>query len=75
MDLILTETADVPEFPDAVKIACLRGNLLATDYQILKWAEGELTDEEIAPIKARRQAWRDEINALETAIAASETME
>ena len=35
------------------------------DYQAIKYAEGVITDDDYAPIKAQRQAWRDEINALE----------
>ena len=38
---------------------------MQTDYQAIKYAEGQLTEEEYAPIKAQRQAWRDEINLLE----------
>lgn len=48
-----------------LKIAQLKQELAATDYQCLKWSEGWLTDEEYAPIKAHRQELRDEINALE----------
>lgn len=36
-----------------------------TDYQAIKYAEGELTEEEYAPIKAQRKEWRAEINRLE----------
>lgn len=57
-----------PEPPEPTvedRIAELKANLSATDYQAIKYAEGWLTDEEYAPIKAQRQAWRDEINELE----------
>ncbi len=47
----------------------LKRNLEATDYQAIKFAEGELTEEEFAPIRERRRAWRAEINALEVEIA------
>ena len=47
------------------KIAELKYKLIETDYQAIKYAEGQLTEEEYAPIKAQRQAWRDEINLLE----------
>lgn len=43
----------------------LKRNLTNTDYQAIKYAEGLLTEEQYAPIKAQRQAWRDEINQLE----------
>lgn len=47
------------------KIADLKASLSATDYQAIKYAEGWLTAEEYAPVKAQRQLWRDEINELE----------
>jgi hypothetical protein len=47
------------------EILKLKFKLRDTDYQAIKYAEGLLTEEEYAPIKANRQAWRDEINALE----------
>lgn len=47
------------------KILALKQQLKNTDYQAIKYAEGLLTEEEYAIIKAKRQAWRDEINALE----------
>lgn len=47
------------------KIADLKQNLGNTDYKAIKYAEGLTSEEEYAPIKAQRQAWRDEINALE----------
>lgn len=48
-----------------ISIAKLKKNLFETDYKAIKYAEGYLTEEEYAPIKLQRQAWRDEINALE----------
>ncbi len=47
------------------RIIELKQNLKNTDYQAIKYAEGQLTEEEYAPMKAQRQAWRDEINYLE----------
>jgi len=47
------------------RISRLKTWLANTDYQAIKHSEGELTDEEYAPIKAQRQAWREEINRLE----------
>lgn len=46
-------------------ISQLKQNLSNTDYLCLKYAEGELTEEEYAPIKAQRKEWRAEINRLE----------
>lgn len=47
------------------QIAELKAQLEATDYKAIKYAEGWLTEEEYAPIKAQRQAIRDRINELE----------
>lgn len=46
-------------------IEVLKGKLAATDYKALKYVEGFLSEAEYAATKAQRQAWRDEINALE----------
>lgn len=35
-------------------------------YKALKFSDGVMTEEEYAPIRAQRQAWRDEINELES---------
>lgn len=43
----------------------LKAQLAATDYQAIKYAEGELTEEEYAPTKAQRREWRARINELE----------
>lgn len=50
----------------AQRIEMLKAELASTDYKAIKYAEGWLTDAEYAPIKAARQAIRDEINALES---------
>lgn len=47
------------------RINALKQLLTASDYKALKHADGSMGDEEYAPIKAQRQVWRDEINALE----------
>ena len=47
------------------RIAELKRKLSETDYQAIKYAEGLISETDYAPIKAQRQAWRDEINALE----------
>lgn len=52
----------------AQRIEILKSELAATDYKAIKYAEGWLTEEEYAPIKASRQAIRDEINALESQV-------
>lgn len=50
------------------KILDLKEKLSNTDYQAIKYAEGHLTEEEYAPIKEQRQAWRNEINQIETSL-------
>ena len=59
----------VPVLTPEEEIAELKARLEATDYQAIKYAEGCFTEEEYAPIKAERQAWRDRINELEAIIA------
>ena len=48
------------------EITKLKKLLSDTDYQAIKYAEGCYTEEDYAPIKAQRQAWRDRINELES---------
>ena len=47
------------------QIAELKAQLAETDYKAIKYAEGWITEEEYAPIRAERQAIRDQINSLE----------
>ena len=47
------------------RICELKKLLFNTDYQAIKYAEGELTAEEFEPIKEQRRQWRAEINELE----------
>lgn len=54
-----------PITPILNRIAELKTNLSETDYKAIKYSEGLISDEDYAPIKAERQAWRDEINKLE----------
>lgn len=52
-------------FKKQQRIIELKGKLTETDYQAIKYAEGEMTDEEYEPIRLQRKAWRNEINELE----------
>lgn len=52
----------------AERITELKERLAATDYAVIKIAEGSALTREYADVIARRQAWREEINALEGAI-------
>lgn len=54
------------------QIAGLKQNLADTDYKAIKFAEGFISDEDYAETKALRQAWRDEINRLESEEQADE---
>lgn len=52
------------------RIAELKGLLADSDYKAIKHSEGLISDEEYMPIRAQRQAWRDEINELEEELTA-----
>lgn len=49
-------------------ITLLKMKLSKTDYQAIKFAEGEISKEEYEPIRAKRAKWREEINQLEEQI-------
>lgn len=53
------------EIHASIKILNLKKQLQETDYKAIKYAEGWLTEEEYAEIKAERQRIREEINRLE----------
>ena len=55
-----------------LKIGMLKYKLRSTDYQAIKFAEGEISLEEYAPVRDQRRAWRAEINAIEAQIKALE---
>lgn len=48
------------------RILELKKKLTNTDYKLMKFMEGELSEEEYEPIKQQRQQWRNEINDLES---------
>lgn len=50
------------------RISALKSQLSATDYAVIKIAEGAATAEEYAGIITDREAWRAEINTLERQI-------
>ena len=60
---------DVPDieimFTPEEEIEILKRKLSDTDYKAIKYAEGQLTEEEYGPIKQERQSWRNRINELE----------
>ena len=47
------------------RVAELKSKLAATDYCVIKIAEGEATTEQYAQVLEQRKAWREEINMLE----------
>ena len=57
-----------------LKIDVLKLQLQQSDYKAIKYAEGLLTEEEYAPIKAERQAMRDEINRLEAELQGGDSV-
>lgn len=46
------------------RITELKNLLQSTDYQAIKYAEGQTSAEDYEPMKKQRQEWRDEINRL-----------
>lgn len=48
-----------------IRIADLKQKLSATDYVVIKIAEGEATADDYVEVLANRKAWRQEINELE----------
>ena len=49
----------------------LKRKLASTDYEAIKFAEGEISAEDFAPIKEQRKAWRVRINELENELKES----
>lgn len=60
VDRVITE-----EEKAKARINELKSLLAKTDYQAIKFAEGELSVEEYLPIKQKRRSYRAEINSLE----------
>jgi NAD+--asparagine ADP-ribosyltransferase len=48
-----------------LEIQQLKKQLSDTDYKAIKYAEGQISEEEYASIRAERQSYRDRINELE----------
>ena len=43
----------------------LYSKLIYSDYQVIKYVEGELTEEEFTHIKAQRKQWRERVRQIE----------
>ena len=57
---------EIAEANRLARIEELKTLLWKSDYKAIKFAEGWITPEDYADIKAQRQAWRVEINELES---------
>ena len=57
---------------ELIKIFLLKTKLQQTDYKAIKYAEGLISEEDYAPIKAERQHLRDQINELEASLVEKE---
>ena len=64
-DQEILEIEEMSVLTEEQRINQLKKNLADTDYKAIKYAEGFISEEEYAPIKAQRQEWREEINKLE----------
>lgn len=58
-----TEKMEMEEIQS--EINALKQLLIHSDYQALKHADGELSDEDYAEMREKRQQWRDRINELQ----------
>ncbi|MBQ9720321.1 MAG: hypothetical protein IJV64_06455 [Oscillospiraceae bacterium] len=54
------------------EINALKQLLTNTDYQAIKHSEGEMSEEEFAPIREKRQGWRERINELQKELDADD---
>lgn len=64
-DIASLNTQPPANLQTMLQINSLKQQLAATDYQAIKYAEGWINEQDYAPIKAQRQAIRDQINQLE----------
>lgn len=62
--LDLRDLENLKDFPK-LQIEILKNALAETDYKAIKFMEGEITEEEFAPVRAQRKEWRERINELE----------
>lgn len=69
-EMTAEELAEMQAFENSaeyktMQILSLKNQLAETDYKAIKFAEGWISAEEYASVKAERQAIRDRINELE----------
>lgn len=65
---IIEKMKSSPFYPYQQKINELKRKLSATDYKAIKYAEGLISEEDYAPIKAEREAYREQIRECERLI-------
>lgn len=63
-EIIAVEYIITEEEKAKTRINELKLLLAKTDYQAIKFAEGELAAEEFEPMRLQRKAWREEIRIL-----------
>jgi antirestriction protein len=68
--LVEDDVRDTDKYKMLDRIAELKRLLLETDYQALKFVEGELSAVDYEDMRTQRKAWRKEINELEEKYAA-----
>ena len=64
-DKDLSLLRSVPNEITKYRIQELKNKLKETDYQAIKFAEGQISEEDFAPIRTQRQLWRDKGNMSE----------
>jgi hypothetical protein len=57
--------ADLLKDQYRLEITQLKKQLSDTDYKAIKYAEGQISEEDYASVRAKRQSYRDRINELE----------
>lgn len=60
------EQEEIAKEQEKKEIARLKKELADTDYEAIKFSEGWFTDDEYAPIKAKREELREQIRLLES---------
>lgn len=65
MEEIVNKGLGTKEEVIVYNIEACKAQLASTDYQCLNYAEGELTEDEYAPVKELRKQLRKQINELE----------
>lgn len=66
---IIKKIQNSPTYPLQQRINELKKKLKDTDYKAIKYAEGLISEEEYAPIKAERESYRVAIREAEAKIA------